>query len=100
MWHVRCGVGACDSAAADRVRKAGRALLPGRCRAAGTGTGDVLMVGDDIEADVGGAQTAGLKGALVRTGKFRPTDFDAQIRPDIVWESVADLPRWWDKECD
>ena len=31
------------------------------------------MVGDDIEADVAGAQQHGLKTALVRTGKFRPT---------------------------
>lgn len=30
-----------------------------------------LMVGDDAEADVGGAMAAGLMGALVRTGKYR-----------------------------
>lgn len=56
---------------------------------------DVLMVGDDIEADIGGAQAAGLKGALVKTGKFREADIDGQIRPAAVWDSVADLPRWW-----
>ncbi len=54
---------------------------------------DVLMVGDDIEADIGGAQAAGLKGALVRTGKFRAADLAGCIRPDVVWESVAELPR-------
>ena len=59
--------------------------------------GDVLMVGDDIEADVGGAQAAGLKGALVRTGKFRAADLEGRIRPDLVWESVADLRRYWHK---
>ena len=58
---------------------------------------EILMVGDDIEADVGGAQAAGLRGALVRTGKFRPADLEGRIRPDAVWESVADLPRWWDR---
>lgn len=56
---------------------------------------DVLMVGDDIEADVGGAIAAGLKGALVKTGKFRPADLEHRVRPDAVWESVADLPQWW-----
>jgi HAD superfamily hydrolase (TIGR01458 family) len=56
---------------------------------------DVLMVGDDIEADVGGAQAAGLKGALVRTGKFRPSDLEGRVRPDAVWDSVADLQGWW-----
>jgi HAD superfamily hydrolase (TIGR01458 family) len=33
--------------------------------------GRVLMVGDDAEADVGGAMAAGLLGALVKTGKYR-----------------------------
>ena len=36
--------------------------------------GEVLMVGDDLEADVLGALDAGLQAALVRTGKYRETD--------------------------
>ena len=56
---------------------------------------EMLMVGDDVEADVGGAQTAGLCGALVRTGKFRPSDLLRGVRPDVVWESVLELPEWW-----
>jgi HAD superfamily hydrolase (TIGR01458 family) len=32
---------------------------------------ETWMVGDDVEADVGGAQRCGLRGVLVRTGKFR-----------------------------
>lgn len=35
---------------------------------------DVLMIGDDAEADVGGALAAGLRGVLVRTGKYREGD--------------------------
>jgi phospholysine phosphohistidine inorganic pyrophosphate phosphatase len=57
---------------------------------------DLVMVGDDIDADVGGAQAARLQGALVMTGKFRPADLEGRIRPDAVWESIADLPRWWE----
>jgi phospholysine phosphohistidine inorganic pyrophosphate phosphatase len=57
----------------------------------------VLMIGDDIEADVGGAQAAGLKGALVKTGKFRPADLEGAIRPDAVFDSIADLPRRWNR---
>jgi phospholysine phosphohistidine inorganic pyrophosphate phosphatase len=53
------------------------------------------MIGDDIEADVAGAQAAGLKGALVRTGKFRSTDLEGAVRPDAVFETIADLARWW-----
>jgi ribonucleotide monophosphatase NagD (HAD superfamily) len=50
-------------------------------------------VGDDLEADVGGAQAAGMKGILVRTGKFREGDLEASpVRPDAVVASLADLP--------
>lgn len=59
---------------------------------------DVVMIGDDIESDVGGAQTSGLKGALVRTGKFRPADLLGTIRPDFVLDSIADLPSCWNRE--
>jgi len=58
----------------------------------------VLMIGDDIEADVAAAQAAGLKGALVRTGNFRSTDLEGIVRSDFGWDSVADLPRWWNEQ--
>jgi phospholysine phosphohistidine inorganic pyrophosphate phosphatase len=57
--------------------------------------GQVLMIGDDFEADIGGAQAAGMKAALVRTGKFRPSDLDRSVRPDAVLDSIASLPNWW-----
>jgi phospholysine phosphohistidine inorganic pyrophosphate phosphatase len=57
----------------------------------GVAPGEILMIGDDIEVDIGGAQRAGLKGALVRTGKFRPRDLEGAIKPDIVMDSVASL---------
>lgn len=50
-----------------------------------------LMVGDDIEADVLGARSAGIRGVLVRTGKFREEDLE-RGRPDHVIDSIADLP--------
>lgn len=56
---------------------------------------EVLMVGDDIETDVGGAMRAGLRGALVRTGKFRPQDLAGAVRPDAVIDSIADVPALW-----
>ena len=52
---------------------------------------EALMVGDDIENDVVGAQAAGLTGVLVRTGKFRPADLERGT-PDHVIDSIADLP--------
>jgi phospholysine phosphohistidine inorganic pyrophosphate phosphatase len=57
----------------------------------------ILMVGDDLRIDVGGAQTAGMKGALVRTGKYRPADLEGDIKPDAVIGSIADLPEWWER---
>jgi ribonucleotide monophosphatase NagD (HAD superfamily) len=56
---------------------------------------DTVMVGDDLESDVLGAQAAGITGVLVRTGKFRPETLAASAdRPDHVLDTVADLPRW------
>jgi HAD superfamily hydrolase (TIGR01458 family) len=55
----------------------------------------VLMIGDDIVADVQGAQLAGLKAALVKTGKYRPGDLDLGIRPELILDSVAALPAAW-----
>lgn len=51
-----------------------------------------IMVGDDIDSDVGGAQTLGIKGCLVKTGKFRQSYFErSSIKPDFVVESVSDF---------
>ena len=55
----------------------------------------ITVVGDDVEADVGGAQRAGLRGALVRTGKFREEDLAGAVRPDEVGDSVRDLVERW-----
>ncbi len=58
----------------------------------GLAPADLLMVGDDLRADVLGAQRAGLRSALVRTGKFRPSDLESGESPDWVLDSVRDLP--------
>jgi HAD superfamily hydrolase (TIGR01458 family) len=53
------------------------------------------MVGDDIEADIGGAQAHGMRTILVRTGKFRPDAVEAgRTRPDGIVSSIAQLPDW------
>ncbi|KAJ7427685.1 Haloacid dehalogenase-like hydrolase domain-containing protein 2 [Willisornis vidua] len=41
---------------------------------------EAVMIGDDCRDDVGGAQEAGMRGILVRTGKYRPADED-KINP-------------------
>ena len=56
---------------------------------------NTVMVGDDIKGDIDAAQQAGLRGMLVRTGKFRPPDLDLGIVPDTILNSIAELPNWW-----
>ncbi len=59
----------------------------------GLGAGDVVMVGDDIEADIGGAQGAGLRAVQVETGKYSAHDLrHPRIAPDGRIPSVAGVP--------
>ena len=54
--------------------------------------GQVAMIGDDLNGDVLAAQRAGLRGVLVRTGKFRESQLDdADEQPDVVLDSFAAL---------
>ncbi|MEO8049243.1 MAG: TIGR01458 family HAD-type hydrolase [Acidobacteriota bacterium] len=64
----------------------------------GVPKGEILMVGDDIETDVAGAQLAGMRAALVRTGKFRKLDLAGPVKPDAVLDSVSELPDWWERQ--
>lgn len=60
----------------------------------GLPAGSVAMVGDDLEADVLAAKAVGMRGVLVRTGKFRSEELEvAAPRPDAVIDSIAELPR-------
>jgi HAD superfamily hydrolase (TIGR01458 family) len=54
-----------------------------------------VMIGDDIRGDVAAAQAAGLRGLLVRTGKFQESDLRGDITPDGLLASIAELPDWW-----
>lgn len=76
--------------------KPSAAFFTGAAEQLGLPPGAVVMVGDDLHADIAGAQAAGVQGVLVRTGKFRPADLEGGIRPDAVLDSVAGLPGWWD----
>lgn len=54
----------------------------------------VAMVGDDIDADVGGAQQAGLRGILVKTGKYREAYArNSTVKPDLTIDSICQLPQ-------
>ena len=56
------------------------------------------IVGDDVEADIAGAQRFGLRTILVRTGKFRPDAVERSgILPDVIISSIANLPEWLER---
>ena len=59
----------------------------------GADAAGAAMIGDDLEADVGGAIDAGLCGILVRTGKFRQEKLVvSDVEPTLVIDSIAELP--------
>ncbi len=61
------------------------------CAAMETAPEETAMVGDDIESDILGAQRAGIKAVLVKTGKFSPNDLQRGIDPDLTLNSIAEL---------
>jgi phospholysine phosphohistidine inorganic pyrophosphate phosphatase len=76
------------------IGKPAREFFLGACQSMGVAPEDTIVIGDDLEADIGGAIAAGCRGVLVRTGKFRPVQLvNSSIRPDKVLDSLADLPR-------
>ncbi len=59
---------------------------------------ETLMIGDDRVGDVLAAQACGMRACLVRTGKYRAGDEDADeqgSKPQYVIDSVADVPALW-----
>jgi HAD superfamily hydrolase (TIGR01458 family) len=53
------------------------------------------MVGDDLDADVAGAKSSGLKTILVRTGKFSESALrNAVVQPDAVVDSLGDVTKF------
>lgn len=60
----------------------------------GVPPGETLVVGDDVEADIGGGAGAGCRTALVRTGKYRGDEsMPGGVQPDLRLDSVAELFR-------
>ena len=64
-------------------------------RHAGIAADEALVVGDDLDSDIGGAQAYGMRGVLVKTGKFRQTYLEqSTIKPDALVSSIAELPSY------
>lgn len=80
--------------------KPAKAFYQSACEILHVKTQDTIMIGDDIKGDIEGAQSAGLKALIVKTGKFKPRDLTIGITPDGVMDSVCDLPDWWMTDSD
>lgn len=79
--------------------KPARPFFEAARRQLGATAKETCMIGDDIHGDIGGAQAAGIRGLLVRTGKFRPEDLTGDIQPAGVLDSFAGLPAWWQSQA-
>jgi len=78
---------------ATLVGKPSRPMFEAAARSMGLELPEVAMVGDDLQADIGGSQAIGIRGLMVRTGKYRAAEVEASdIVPDRVVDSVASLP--------
>jgi len=85
----------------QNLGKPSRLLFEALARETGCSLGEIAMVGDDAEFDASGAVAIGMRGLLVRTGKYRAGDEDGvSPPPTAVLDSIADLPAWlagsWD----
>jgi len=88
-------VAALEYAAGHRATLVGKPspdFFRGAASVLGLSPAEIAVVGDDLDSDVAGAQASGMRGILVRTGKFREEDLAASsTRPDAVIPSLADI---------
>ena len=53
---------------------------------------NLLMVGDDLENDIKGAQSCGIQAALVKTGKYRSDLVQrSNIKPNLIINSIDEI---------
>ena len=79
----------------ETLGKPSRLLFEAIAADASSSISEMLMVGDDAEVDVAASNALGMRGILVRTGKYRPGDEKVVTpKPTAVLDSIADLPAW------
>ena len=75
--------------------KPSAAFFQQACASLGLQASNVMMIGDDLKADIEGAAAAGLQTLFVRTGKDKNSSLkELREQPDIVMASIADLPEY------
>jgi len=64
-------------------------------RQLGSPPAEIVMIGDDVRSDVAGAQAVGMRGVLVKTGKYREDLVSSSgVTPCATLDSVTDFPEW------
>ncbi len=80
-------------AQATVVGKPARSFFEDGIASLGLAPTEILMVGDDIDADIAGALDVGLYALQVRTGKYRASDEEpSHPQPTARLDSIAELP--------
>jgi HAD superfamily hydrolase (TIGR01458 family) len=74
------------------IGKPAREFFELALRDLGLTASDVLMIGDDLDNDIAGAQTAGIAAALVKTGKFDARVLETTtVRADLSAADVGEV---------
>lgn len=77
---------------AEWFGKPSEAFYEEACRELGVPASEILMIGDDLESDVAGAQRAGMAGGLVLSGKTSRRDLArSDVTPDLILDQIDDL---------
>lgn len=75
--------------------KPNRAFFEQALLTIGVAASEAVMVGDDIENDIAGAQRVGLHAVLVCTGKHKAdSPLLKTVQPDAILPSIAELPAY------
>ncbi|EPG83722.1 HAD-hyrolase-like protein [Leptospira santarosai serovar Shermani str. 1342KT] len=77
---------------AEIIGKPSPAFFNASLKMIATQASGTIMIGDDLDSDVGGAQACGIRGILVKTGKYRDEALkNSNILPDAIWEDIGSL---------
>jgi HAD superfamily hydrolase (TIGR01458 family) len=84
----------CGGREPETLGKPSALLFDAIAREAGVPREAIVMVGDDVEVDVSASVALGMRGVLVKTGKYRKGDEGKAAPPaTAIVEDVADLAR-------
>lgn len=95
----------CLGVKAINVGKPSEQIFRTALRNVGGSEEDTIMIGDDVVSDVGGAKALGMRGFLVRTGKYKPSDenCDSSVRPDRVFDNLNQaiemISKYWGRSA-